>query len=29
MDALYEGVLVEVDGCVMTEGRDTVVWPPG
>ena len=29
MDALYEGVLVEADGCVMTEGRDTVVWPPG
>jgi hypothetical protein len=29
MDALYEGVLVEEDGCVMTEGRDTVVWPPG
>ena len=29
MDALYEGALVEADGCVMTEGRDTVVWPPG
>jgi hypothetical protein len=29
MDALYEGVLVDVDGCVMTEGGDTVVWPPG
>jgi len=29
MDALYEGVLVEVDGCVMTEDGATVVWPPG
>ena len=29
MDALYEGVLVEADGCVITETGDTVVWPPG
>jgi len=29
MDALYEGVLVEGGGCVMTETGDTVVWPPG
>jgi len=29
MDALYEGVLVDADGCVTTEDDATVVWPPG
>ena len=27
--ALFDGVLVEEDGCIMTEGGGTVVWPPG
>jgi hypothetical protein len=29
--ALFEGKLVDVDGCVRTAGDDgyTVVWPPG
>ncbi len=28
-DALYEGTLVEADGCIRTENRFTVAWPPG
>lgn len=27
--ALFEGTLVERDGCIRTDGGDTVVWPPG
>jgi hypothetical protein len=27
--ALYEGTLVEDDGCVRTEDGSTVAWPPG
>jgi hypothetical protein len=28
-DALYEGTLLESEGCVVTEAGDTVVWPGG
>lgn len=27
--ALFEGILVDADGCITTDGGDTVVWPPG
>lgn len=27
--ALFEGTLVEEDGCIVTDGGGTVVWPPG
>ena len=26
---LFEGTLVERDGCILTDGGGTVVWPPG
>ena len=26
---LFEGVLVEREGCILTDGGGTVVWPPG
>ena len=27
--ALFEGTLVEEDGCIVTDSGGTVVWPPG